>query len=494
MKATDKMDRLIDQWLDSTIDEPGMGQLNAWIKESPENTDHFSQRTHMHSRLFDWAKSKDPKVVEFQPKSRWLRATLGMAAAVAGFLLLGNWILQPSPGDPVGTLTANVGGELWYQGKRLEQADTTIRTGTFELKGGVSSFAFGNGVEVVVESPAAFEIESSLRMTLSHGKLSASVPPEGVGFTVDTPAAEVVDFGTEFAVEVAEDLSSEVHVFDGEVDVKPLVNRAAESVRLVSNNATRIEHQSNVPIGIEVDHDRFLRSLQEPKKQYSREVRNLKPLVYYRMGPKTFEGRKGLEFISKGKMEAIIATGKIGASLRLEGTAKEGYALAQPSPSSNSGHLSGICWVYADSRPRRASIATNLSEEGDGQFSWNLRRDTGCLQIQVKTQDGNEVHVHEEVPLPIGQWHQVAFVANGESLRLFRNGEEVGSVPCGTIGKVGHPPLSVGAIPGKTGSKPKQFWHGRIDELAIFDHPLNDGQIRNLFEQAESKPGPLGTL
>lgn len=494
MKATDEMDQLIDQWLDSTIDEVGMERLNAWIKASQENADHFAQRSHMHSQLFEWGKTKDPKLVEFQPKFRWLRATLGIAAAITGLLLVGNWIVQPKPGSPVAELTASVGGELWYLGKRLDAGDATIRTGTFELKGGVSSFTFGNGVEVVVESPAAFEIESGLRMTLSHGKLSASVPPEGIGFTVGTPSAEVVDFGTEFSVEVAEDLSSEVHVFNGEVDVKPLVDTGAEPVRLVTNNATRIEHQSDVPIGIEVDHDRFLRSLREPKKQYSREVRDLKPIVYYRMGPKTFDGRKNLEYIPTGKSDAIIAPGKIGASLRLDGPAKQGYAVATPSPDSKTGHLSGVCWVYAKSRPRKASIASNLSEADDGQFSWSFWRDTGCLHIRVKTEEGNEVVAREKFPLPIGQWHQVAFVADGESLRLFRNGKEVASAPCGTVGEVGDTSLAIGAVPGKPNSKPKQFWHGRIDEFALFDHALTEGQIRNLFELAESKSEPLASL
>ena len=31
------------------------------------------------------------------------------------------------------------------------------------------------------------------RLLLRSGRLSASVPPEGVGFTVDTPDAEVID-------------------------------------------------------------------------------------------------------------------------------------------------------------------------------------------------------------------------------------------------------------------------------------------------------------
>lgn len=494
MKAMEEINRLIDQKLDGTIDEAGMQRLNQWIKESPENADYFVQRSHMHSCLFDWAKVKDPKVVEFQPKFRWLRSTLGVAAAVVGLLLVGNWILQPEPGIPVATMTASVESELWYQGKSQKPADKTIRTGDFELRGGVASFEFENGVEVVVEAPAVFVIESGLKMSLSQGKLSATVPPEGIGFTVETPSAEVVDFGTEFSVEVANDLSSEVHVFNGEVDVKPLVDTTAEPVRLVTNNATRIEHQSDVPIGIEVDHDRFLRSLAEPKRKYNRAVRALNPDIYYRMGPNTFDEGKGLQFISKRKVRPFIATGKVGASLRLGGPAKEGYALASTPPLLNSGKMSGVCWVFAQSRPRKATVASNLSYQGSGQFDWSFWRDSGHLNIRVQTLAGNEVQVREGVPLPIGQWHHVAFVADGEFLRLFRNGEEVASTPCGSLAESDDVPLAIGAFRSQSTNKARQFWHGRIDEFALFDNALTAEQIRNLFEQRPNPPEFTSTL
>ena len=62
--------------------------------------------------------------------------------------------------------------------------------------------SFDGGVMVYVEAPARFDAVSDKRVMLHSGRLSASVPPEGVGFTVETPEAEVVDFGTEFSVDV----------------------------------------------------------------------------------------------------------------------------------------------------------------------------------------------------------------------------------------------------------------------------------------------------
>ena len=66
---SDEIDILIDRWLDETIEEPEMERLNEWIKENPENADRFAQRSHLHSRLFNWAETRDSKVVNLQQES-----------------------------------------------------------------------------------------------------------------------------------------------------------------------------------------------------------------------------------------------------------------------------------------------------------------------------------------------------------------------------------------------------------------------------------------
>ena len=49
--------------------------------------------------------------------------------------------------------------------------------------------------------------------------MSANVPPEGIGFTIETTEATIVDYGTEFSVEAGSG-ASEVHVFNGLVRVR----------------------------------------------------------------------------------------------------------------------------------------------------------------------------------------------------------------------------------------------------------------------------------
>ena len=62
---------------------------------------------------------------------------------------------------------------------------------------------------------------------------------------METPDAEVVDFGTEFAIEVVGERSSEVHVF-GEVEVRPKEQDASIYPTSGRDQATRIDHATFV--------------------------------------------------------------------------------------------------------------------------------------------------------------------------------------------------------------------------------------------------------
>ena len=80
----------------------------------------------------------------------------------------------------------------------------------------------------------------------------------------------------------------------------------------------------------------------------------------------------------------------------------------------------------------------------------------------------------------------MAFVADGETLRLYRNGKEVGSTSHRPIGPPTLKALAIGAkLIGnhpKYPGAPADFWHGRIDEFALFNHALDGDTIRELYE------------
>ncbi len=88
-----------------------------------------------------------------------------------------------------------------------------------KLAHGVIHVEFYNGVQLLVEGPADVEIRSVASVVCRQGRLRSFVPPNATGFSVLTPKFELVDLGTEFAVDVASVGRSDVHVFDGEVEL-----------------------------------------------------------------------------------------------------------------------------------------------------------------------------------------------------------------------------------------------------------------------------------
>ena len=166
-----------------------------------------------------------------RPRNR--RLGIGMAAAIAAsaFIALGlgigRWTQATSvdtdftqtevADDGVAVLTGAVDAK-WPDIEPL-QTGSILSPGELKLAGGMIQIEFYNGVQMLVEGPADLEIQSVARVVCSEGKLRSHVPPHASGFSVLTPKFDLVDLGTEFAVDVASDGQSDVHVFDGEVEL-----------------------------------------------------------------------------------------------------------------------------------------------------------------------------------------------------------------------------------------------------------------------------------
>tara|TARA_B100000927_G_scaffold113354_2_gene91662 strand:- start:14447 stop:15958 length:1512 start_codon:yes stop_codon:yes gene_type:complete len=495
-------DKNIDAWLDGVLEKEGCHELNGWIVASPENAEYFAERSHIHSSLFDWAKaigscgvddvveSVEYSVASNSPKIRGKAKAIAaavVAALLAVFLL--NSDPAPVPGNPVAELIESSGAKLVYHGQAMAAEEKVILSGNYQLVEGIASIEFETGVTLLIEAPAEFRMASSELVELSSGRVSAHVPPEGIGFTIKTPSAEVVDYGTDFAVEVGKDRSSEVHVFEGEVKVQ-LREGETDPVRLLTNDATRIEYETDVPLGIPVDNDRFLRSLDEPAMEYSRIIREMNPVVYFRMGiPKEGKVMKNLGGPIDGQLmdgackRPPFAPGRVGSSVKFEGPGVSPHVVAYNYPKAE-GPISVSAWVRAGSWSRRGCIAANENKNVLGQFRLGFDRDSGRIKVRVRDDENREVQLIDPEVLPLKEWQHIVFVADGETLRLFRNGQEVASAECGLISNprnTSADQLFVGAQDNRDG-KMTHFWHGRIDEIALFNHPLTDADIMKQYQ------------
>jgi hypothetical protein len=94
-----------------------------------------------------------------------------------------------------------------------------LPTTPLHLESGVVELAFASGARAAIEGPADVTVTQRNGIELRKGKLSADVPHQAIGFTVQTPNAAVTDLGTRFGIDAKAKDSSEVDVFEGKVHV-----------------------------------------------------------------------------------------------------------------------------------------------------------------------------------------------------------------------------------------------------------------------------------
>ncbi|MEO1498792.1 MAG: FecR domain-containing protein [Planctomycetota bacterium] len=111
----------------------------------------------------------------------------------------------------------------WQPGCRTFVESDLIAAGeAMVLRAGILEVEFRQGAVVVLEGPAHLVADDANAASLLQGRLAAVAPPWATGFRVDTPGVDVVDHGTEFAVNVSgagADARVNVVVTEGEVEV-----------------------------------------------------------------------------------------------------------------------------------------------------------------------------------------------------------------------------------------------------------------------------------
>ena len=165
---------------------------------------------------------------------RWTAAFWSAAACL--LVALGLYLAQTREPRPAGTSSAEVKSVAsfarlvrsvdvaWTDDVLPTVVGARLPAARYQMTVGLAEIRLDSGVSLVVEAPAEFELLTEQRAYLYDGKIRGTVPPGAEGFTVASADMTVVDLGTEFGLQVDETGSSEVHVFDGEVQL----HRAAE--------------------------------------------------------------------------------------------------------------------------------------------------------------------------------------------------------------------------------------------------------------------------
>ena len=135
----------------------------------------------------------------------WRRATpLKLVASL--ILILAGFLLgaicdnvrprQPVYCDPVCRQRTAVGKLVNNQ--PIEGAG--VSSGKLELDEGLAIIRFHSGALLTLEGPASIILLDKMHCFIEYGKLTADIPPEAIGFSVENQYGTVVDFGTKFGI------------------------------------------------------------------------------------------------------------------------------------------------------------------------------------------------------------------------------------------------------------------------------------------------------
>ncbi len=318
------------------------------------------------------------------------------------------------------------------------------------LAAGLAELTFDSGAKVILNAPSRFTVGEALGGNLQFGKLVAKVPHTAHGFTIDTPGGKVVDLGTEFGVKVTFDRRMDVIVYVGDVEINgsPVsagsgaTGEAPKGIHLHAGQAITLGPNQPAKL-IDPKNERFVRDLTplgDPAKAeaaYVEFMKSLKPVVWFRMegndADRMLHDESGnvpdVKLLWDGPGSPFVK-GPVGMSLWLRGDKLKDCAIVPDYPKAEHGKLTVSAWAYAVNRTSYESIVKNWNRTGQGQFEFGLCGDGIDLSIQIADANGQAVLLREGLarPFPLTQWQHVAFVTDGSTLRLYRQGREVGAV------------------------------------------------------------------
>lgn len=135
---------------------------------------------------------------------------------------LGRWIAQAAC--------------VWQQPPSLP--DGMLGAGMIKLTSGAAELRFDSGTNIVLEGPCELLVSTADSAQLLAGKVHVHVTEVSNGFLLETPEAQIIDEGTQYAVAL-DSLATEVHVFDGSVIWTPTAADSDSEDRIATGEARR---------------------------------------------------------------------------------------------------------------------------------------------------------------------------------------------------------------------------------------------------------------
>jgi hypothetical protein len=394
---------------------------------------------------------------------------------------------------------------------------SVVRTGRLRLREGRLTLAFFSGVSLTIEGPADLELRAADRVFCHQGKLRVRVPRGAEGFTIVAPGYEIVDLGSELAVNREPGGQSRVMVFEGEAAVSVL-GKDGRSIR-----GALVERRRSV----EVDPDggriqevppqpeaftrlgEFVPTPLELGADYAAAVLAARPWGYWRFEsladgrvPNEIGGGPALRALGGIELERS-ANGNHWVHFRPDDPTQALLLDGEFTPPRTAGYAIEV-WVQADlpspgayGQTALVSLIARDDDRPEGHVAYleltSRGRRSPHEPCAVRFLDRwpadwkGGVDVFSRRTVVPSLWHHVVGQKAGGTLELYVDGECVGTSPAKLNAQDATDPattacrLLVGRLKQK-GRSPDtseiRAFEGRLDELAVYDRPLTPDEIR----------------
>ena len=518
-----QVEQLIDDLLDQSITEADFIRLEAELQLNPDARQVYYERLKLHNALEVEVKAlpAPPRAVTASTRhaqARWLlRAAAAILLLVTG--ILGWWIGQGAqPARPTDVLSdaeplasgyavvAEQSAAVWENQPALSRGDILPQE-PVKLKSGLVKLDLFSGVTLIVEGEAEFEVLSPMEVFVRAGRVRALVPEPAIGFRVRTATGDVVDLGTEFAVDVTAD-HADLHVLKGEIEwhaeAKPVKRlKRGQSMRWTAQGESiTLDQRPDSFLGDDELQRRWAEERVSRRESWLRRTDQIRAdprlLVYYQMGHDGQADRL-TDLSGSGHHGTVVREHRVpdrwgqpssALDFSAPGTGTRLYVAGEH------GSLTFMCWVRIDSLDRRHNSLFLTDGYDLNEAHWQLL-DDGRLTFSVKASESKDgprkQAIHSQViwtPSMSGNWLQLATVFDIDTgmVTHYVNGRVNHSeriVESLRVAKVQIGAASIGNWNDPTRQSarfPVRNLNGAIDEFAIFSAALTADEVRELYE------------
>lgn len=394
-----------------------------------------------------------------------------------------------------------------------------LPTGALNLTSGLVQLELFSGVTVVIEGAARFSVLSSMEMSVVSGKVRAHVPQAASGFRIHTRDGDVVDLGTEFAID-ASTSHTDVHVLDGKVEWHDGQDgfQRLEKGDGYRRSGTAPPQQITKEIGQFIS-DVDLRNQIDDDRQRKRDrwiqsspVDPADPrlLAWYRTGAGDRSSRR-INNLASGRPEptseaAIVAAARSADRWGVANGAVDfsptGSRMRMVIPGEHSS-LTLLCWVRINSLDRWYNSLFLTDGHDLHEPHWQIM-DDGRLFFSVKKNDTwdpangeKDKHIFYSPPFwsasLSGKWLMIATVYDVDFAQVthYLNGQQLSQEAIPTEYRVEKVRIGNASL-GNWGMPERDAPHfavrnlnGSMDEFQLFDAALSPEEISKLYENGK---------